>query len=790
MVSFACCHCVFTTKVFTRLLKHYRYIHSAVGTESNIRCNIQGCQWLSRNVRTFRIHIKNRHKDFWETHGKIVPIQNNSCEEDLQSDNDDPLDVGEVRENAPECDDPPQEDCELFDAFKEASQFILGLREQYKLSDQSCSYIAEEVSDILGVARNKIHVQVRNVLVDNIEEDQFHDLFEKSDLEYAFEHFSNVKRLKSYVKVNYDFVEPIEYVLGRYSSGKPKCMQYVSVLKTLQALLKRDDVFAEVIQGHNMQNGTMGDYCDSLNYQNSKLFSGVDPTLQIHLGNIPPKYRSKLHFIQLVGLCPTEFTTEFGMTHVLAPLIDDIKVLEATGVDIEKAGNVHNFKGSVSMIVGDNLAAHTIGGYQESFHCQRICRFCMIVQDDLKSHFRDTHLVPRTKESYDAQVEIVERMPEMAGVYGLKRNSVCNQLKYFHVINGQPPDIAHDLFEGVVPDVMERVILHCVSEGYFSLQYLNDQVENFPFEGFDKTNKPSKMATQISKFKVKQKAVQMWCFLRLLPLLVGDKVPIDDDLWDLVLLLADIVEICTASQVNAALCEFLGDLIESFLKLYFSHFPDVSMKPKFHYLIHYPKLMLQYGPLIHCWTLRYEGKHMYFKELSYRTKNRQNMCKTLATRHEYYNAWMRSKITYLVHDNIEHTCGSLTPVRTLFNQIQQLLYPLLGRAESVYTVKKVRYDGTWYSQGCTVAVGFTQEKFVEFALVEICCIIAGEVFIVCQKAVTEGYRRHFNAFELTLGGAYIVKRITDLLDYYPLSVYQIAGHNFVTLRHRIEDNHY
>ncbi|KAJ8048379.1 hypothetical protein HOLleu_00664 [Holothuria leucospilota] len=84
-----------------------------------------------------------------------------------------------------------------------------GWREQYKLSDQSCIYIAEEVNDIPGVARNKIHAQVRNAFVDNIEEDQVHDLFEKSGLEYAFEHFSNAKRLNSYVKLDYDFVEPI-----------------------------------------------------------------------------------------------------------------------------------------------------------------------------------------------------------------------------------------------------------------------------------------------------------------------------------------------------------------------------------------------------------------------------------------------------------------------------------------------------------------------------------------------------------------------------------------------------
>ena len=125
------------------------------------------------------------------------------------------------------------------------------------------------------------------------------------------------------------------------------------------------------------------------------------------------------------------------------------------------------------------------------------------------------------------------------------------------------------------------------------------------------------MATQLGKFKVKQKAVQAWCFLRLLPLMVGDRV------WAVLLLLEDVLQVCTSYQVDIPLSEFLADLIETFLDSYFREFPDVSMKPKFHYIVHYPKLMLKFGPLIHCWTLRFEGKHLYFKELSYRSKNRR-----------------------------------------------------------------------------------------------------------------------------------------------------------------------
>ena len=246
-----------------------------------------------------------------------------------------------------------------------------------------------------------------------------------------------------------------------------------------------------------------------------------------------------------------------------------MKILERDDISIHKDGTVHNFKGSISMIVADNLAAHGIGGYQESFNTQRLCRFCSVRKQTLKSHFRDTTLQPRTEDSYNQQANLAEQLPELARVYGIKNASPLNQLQYYHVVNGQPPDIAHDFFEGIIPNVLELVILYCVREGFFSLDFLNNQIENFPYEGTDKTNKPSKMANQPGKFKVKQKAVQAWCFLRLLPLMVGDKVPVGDSVWEIMLLLQDVVQVSTSQHVDVPLCEFLGDLIESFLDRYF-----------------------------------------------------------------------------------------------------------------------------------------------------------------------------------------------------------------------------
>lgn len=67
----------------------------------------------------------------------------------------------------------------------------------------------------------------------------------------------------------------------------------------------------------------------------------------------------------------------------------------------------------------------------------------------------------------------------------------------------------------------------------------------------------------------------------------------------------------------------MSDIIQEFNESYMNCFPEEGLKPKFHYTLHYSKLTLLFGPLVHLQTLRFEGKHNYFKELVFRTKNRK-----------------------------------------------------------------------------------------------------------------------------------------------------------------------
>ena len=46
-------------------------------------------------------------------------------------------------------------------------------------------------------------------------------------------------------------------------------------------------------------------------------------------------------------------------------------------------------------------------------------------------------------------------------MYGIKERSCLNDLEYLLVINGLPPDLAHDMFEGIAVNVLSDVA------GYF-----------------------------------------------------------------------------------------------------------------------------------------------------------------------------------------------------------------------------------------------------------------------------------------------------------------------------------
>ena len=66
--------------------------------------------------------------------------------------------------------------------------------------------------------------------------------------------------------------------------------------------------------------------------------------------------------------------------------------------------------------------------------------------------FTEKHLQLRTCEIYSAHVADLNGPlhDHIATTYGVSRNSILNNLTYFHIVNGLVPDIMHNILEGML----------------------------------------------------------------------------------------------------------------------------------------------------------------------------------------------------------------------------------------------------------------------------------------------------------------------------------------------------
>ena len=56
-------------------------------------------------------------------------------------------------------------------------------------------------------------------------------------------------------------------------------------------------------------------------------------------------------------------------------------------ITVSKSHGMYTFFGTVSVVVADNLGAHSKGGFMESFNTLRRCRFCFITKEEIKRKY-------------------------------------------------------------------------------------------------------------------------------------------------------------------------------------------------------------------------------------------------------------------------------------------------------------------------------------------------------------------------------------------------------------------
>ena len=490
--------------------------------------------------------------------------------------------------------------------------------------------------------------------------------------------------------------------------------------------------------------------------------------------NLPQHLLSKTCNIFLVGLWYASYAKRYGYNQILQPIFVQLQQLESDkGLAVNVHGETRAVHGILGLFSADNLGAHSLFGFLESFSANYPCRYCLAHKDEIQFKFFDTDFTRRTRTHTDACVANLAEATYNPAQTGIKTSCILNDLTNFHCTEQSVVDCMHDVLEGLVPYELGLILQSLIAKQHFSLVELNGALYHFNYCASDKNSKPP----SVSLPKLRIQAAEAWCLIRNLPLVVGSKVPVDDEHWQLLLMLLNCLDLIFAPAISYGQVHMLTYLIHDHHSFFKHLFPGEKLLPKHHFLVHYPEFIRKFGPLSQYWCMRFEAKHRFGKELASTVRNFKNICKTVAERTQMELAHSLLSNKLFVAEQEVVNCGPAL-LCTLDNDLAMCICDGIGLSYSdeVNIVSAVLIGHYRFKPGCC-AVLRSEEGCPVFGEVLVVVAVDKFIYFVCDEMKTVDYFEHFHAFEVKHADKpkLTLQKSTDIQDHQPLCVHKVIS---------------
>lgn len=613
---------------------------------------------------------------------------------------------------------------------------------------------------------------------------------------------SEYRRFEYLRKCNY-FISPQSFLIGELLDNKKKAQktiltvrkcegQIVLMRETLKVLLELPGFYKQLLSvletntSATYINKTYTSVCDGtiwtnirehyvnktviplfLYYDDFETCNPLGSAAGIHkvgalycsIATLPPRYASLLENIFLVQLIHSEDRTYFGNDKCFRNVIEELKYLSNTGIVIrDENGCEHKVYFILIALLGDNLGLNSLLGFHESFSTDFFCRICRANKLTTRSQTVENKKLLRTSQNYSEDVSEL--------VYGVKEECIFNEVPHFDCSINITCDIMHDLFEGVCRYDLAKIIQHFLTQKFFSIDKLNERIKYFNHQsGIDRGNKmPLIKIIHLQKGYLIMTAAEMSALISYFTFIVGDLVPYDDEVWEFYLTICEIINIVTDRIISDTQINLLRCLIISHHETYIRLFND-HLKPKYHFMIHYPNIIRRMGSLKNLSSIRYEGFHKLSKTYASIVTSRKNITLTLAMKLQLHccyrflsKAGLEDKIEvgpekgFISNDSDADLLALIRrEILSKATSLLQFSFPSLSDIDnSLMEVSWIQYNNVMFKPKCVIITN-NDENDLAFGIVRRIILKTGEIFvIVYQKCVTLGLDTHFKAYEIEL----------------------------------------
>ncbi|PIK52380.1 hypothetical protein BSL78_10692 [Apostichopus japonicus] len=467
----------------------------------------------------------------------------------------------------------------------------------------------------------------------------------------------------------------------------------------------------------------------------------------INILNLPQDLQCNLNNIHLLALVKSAILSEYGMDTVLYQIKEDLHVLYEHGLELNCPDYAGIVKPKLFQVIGDNLGLHNMLGFAGSFSANYYCRFCKVHRMRAEILLQEECNLLRNKISYETDIA-----ENNLSTTGLSRSSVLNELPYYHVLENASVDVMHDIFEGIAPLEVKLILKQLIDNGSFTLEEINERISSFSYGFTDKRNQPTLIhqnSLRNPSGSSGQTASQMMCLVFTLPLIIGDKVMVDSDVWELLLMLLDIIKLVMSRTVSEEETFHLSSLIRDHHGLYLRLFPDRHLIPKHHFLLHYPHCIRLLGPLQQYSSMRFEAKHKQLKLFAKVSNNFRNIAKTLAYKYQVAHGF-----SLLLKPHIRDTQSMAIYGQSVVDldlcengdYLQKMLgIPSNGDNHLLLSVNCVAFHSYEFRKGVIIVTG-VKDSEPEFAQIDKLFVLEGKVVLLLDIWETQYFYRHYHAY--------------------------------------------
>ncbi|KAJ1521818.1 hypothetical protein ONE63_003453 [Megalurothrips usitatus] len=383
------------------------------------------------------------------------------------------------------------------------------------------------------------------------------------------------------------------------------------------AKYKRDDFVLPIFPYYDdvQYNDALGPHADK--------FGGV----YLLMPFLPEECRSKVENMLLALLFKTTDRACFGDRSVFRPLVQQLLSLEEEGICLNTPNGVKKVFFVTGLLLGDNLGLNSLLGFVECFTANFFCRFCKTERKVTHTQSTEDPSTLRDQAGYEEDIRV-----KNSSRTGIVTDCALSSVPSFHVTTNYCVDTFHDISEGIAHYVMINILKHCMPK-YFTCDELNHRIVFFDYGPCGSNRIPLITYDLNSRSKLKMNGCETILFVKFFALLVGDRVLHDDPYWKLYLKLRELMDICFSKVVHEISCITLETVVDELNKMYVAVTKD-NLKPKFHFLVHYPRIVKECGPLEGMSTKRLESNHRSLAIPAKATTSRTNPVKTMAIKNQ------------------------------------------------------------------------------------------------------------------------------------------------------------